>query len=186
MASSEIHAIGSVSGNQPRMRRIIEEAGQSFLSGTPLMVKTSTDGGMQAWDGTTTTNGIAGFSKEAASNLGVTGTAKTLSFGSVPYQASAVNIPRGAPLNDGRVEFEVAAFDTVFAGQVGPAQTVAATDVGKMYGMTIDADNHWYVDKTKTGASAVVEVVKLDPNDQSATPRGLYFVVVPPASQLSA
>lgn len=186
MASSEIHAIQSVSGNQPRMRRIIEEAGQTFLSGTPVEIKTSTDGGVIPWDGSTTPNLIAGFSKEAASNLGATGVAKTLAFGSVPYETSAVNIPRGAPLNDGRVEFEVATADTVFLGQVGPAQVTAASDVGKQYGLTIDADNHWYVDKTKTGANAVLTIVKLDPNDQSATPRGVYFVILPGFAQLVA
>lgn len=168
------------------MRRIIEEAGQVFLSGTPVEIKTSTDGGVIPWDGATAADAIAGFSKEAASNLGTTGVAKTLSFGSVPYETAAVNIPRGAPLNDGRVGFEVATPDTVFVGQVGPAQTTAASDVGKQYGLTIDADNHWFVDKTKTGASAVVEIVKLDPDDQSATPRGVYFIVMPAAAQLVA
>jgi hypothetical protein len=52
--------------------------------------------------------------------------------------------------------------------------------------MTIDADGHWYVDKTKTGASAVVQITKLDPEDQSATPRGVYFSVLPAAAQLVA
>jgi hypothetical protein len=186
VASIEIHSVQTTSGNQPRMRRIIEEAGQVFLSGVPVQVKTATDGGIIEWDGATVANALAGFAKEAASNLGVTGTAKTLSFGSVPNEASAVNIPRGAPLNDGRIGFEAADNDTVFLGQVGPAQTTAATDVGKQYGMTKDADNHWFVDKTKTGGSAILEIVKLDPNDQSATPRGVYFVILPAAAQITA
>ena len=201
MASSEIHSVQSVSGNQPRIRRVIEEAGQTLLSGTPVQI--AADGGVKAWDGSTVAAGIAGFSKEAGSNLSVIAPtpltttigiggpagaqgAKVLTFGSVPFEASAINIPRGAPINDGRIGFEVAVADTVFYGQVGPAQTTVASDVGKQYGMTIDADNHWFVDKTKTGGTVVAEIVKLDPNDLSASPRGVYFIILPSAAQLVA
>lgn len=194
MASAEIHSIQTVSGQQPRMRRIIEEAGQTFLPGTPVQVA-SGDGGLKAWDGTTITRGIAGFSKEAGNNLGALGVLpsaavpgkQSLVFGSVPYEASAQNI--GRPLfNDGRQGFEVAVEDTVFAAQVGPSQTTAATDVGVQYGMTIDSDNHWYVDKTKStvGTNTVCTVVKLDPEDQSSSPRGVYIVITTGAQQLVA
>jgi hypothetical protein len=202
VASAEIHAIQSVSGNQPRIRRIIEELGQVFLSGVPVQI-VAADGGVKEWDGATLSNAIAGFSKEAASNLAATPAspltttigiggpagaqgAKVLSFGAVPFETSALNIPRGAPLNDGRMGFEVATLDTIFYGQVGPAQNTVAGDVGKQYGMTKDADNHWFVDKTKTGANAVVIIVKLDPNDLSATPRGVYFTVLQSAAQVVA
>lgn len=196
MASAEIHAIGSVSGNQPRMRRIIEEAGQTFLSGVPVQI-VAADGGVREWDGATVAFGIAGFSKEPANNLAATPAtpttfsvgagSKTLTFGTVPNEASAANIPRGAPLNDGRMGFEAADLDTVFLGQVGPAQTTVAGDVGKQYGMTKDADGHWFVDKTKStvGTNTVVQIVKLDPNDISAAPRGVYFVVIFGAQQVS-
>jgi hypothetical protein len=184
MSSSEIHSIQSISGNQPRIRRIIEEAGQTFLAGTPLMKKAS-DGGMQAWDGATIALGIAGFSKEFGANLATTGVAQQQSFGSVPYESAAFNMSRPY-FNDGRTGFEEALSDTVFLGQVGPAQTAAPTDIGIQYGMTKDTDNHWFVDKTKTtvGTNTVVTVVKQDPNDQSASPRGVYFVVVPAAQQI--
>lgn len=191
MASIEIHSVQTLSGNQARVRRIIEEATQTFLQGTPVMI--AADGGVQAWDGVTIALGIAGFSLSAASNLTTLGVAKTLTFGTVPNESSAVNIPRGAPLNDGRVDFEVSTDDTIFKGQVGPSQTVAASDVGKQYGMTKDTDGHWYVDKTKTtvGTNTVVTVTKLDPIDQGgfplavapATPRGLYFQITPAAAQ---
>lgn len=192
MASSEIHSIQTISGNQPRIRRIIEEAGQTFLSGTPVNVA-SGDGGLQAWAGAATANTLAGFSKEAANNLAALGVVPTAAVnpspqpasGSVPNEPSALNITRPF-FRDGRIGFEAAAQDTVFAGQVGPSQTALATDVGVQYGMTKDADNHWFVDKTKTGASAVVEIVKLDPADQSATPRGVYFVVLPNFAQIVA
>jgi len=148
------------------------------------------DGGLKAWDGTTVTNGIAGFSQEAANNLAALGQTpqayatppQSLTFGKVPNEPSAQNI--GQPLfNDGRVGLEVSDQDNVFRAQVGPSQTTALTDVGASYGLTIDTDNHWYVDKTKTGASAVVKVTKLDPID---TTRGVWFVVLPGAAQLVA
>jgi len=193
MASAEIHAVGTVSGNQARMRRIIEEASQTFLVGVPVQIAAG-DGGLKEWDGTTLANAIAGFSKEAGNNLAALGVAPTaavpsaqsLTFGSVPFQTSAKNI--GRPLfNDGRIGFEVAEADNVFQGQINPTgQTLAATDVGKTYGMTKDSDGHWFVDKTKTGANAVVQIVKLDPGDQSSTPRGVYFVVLAAAAQLLA
>lgn len=194
MASQEIHSIQTVSGNQARMRRIIEEAGQTFLSGTPVQVAAG-DGGLKAWDGTTVARGIAGFSKEFGNNLAALGVLPTAavnptpqpSFGSVPFEPSAVNITRPF-FRDGRIGFEVAVEDTVFLGQVGPAQTAAPTDVGVQYGLTIDTDNHWFVDKTKStvGTNTVLTIVKLDPNDQSATPRGVYFVITTGAQQLIA
>jgi hypothetical protein len=191
LASAEIHSVQTISGNQPRMRRIIEEAGQTFLPGTPVQVAAG-DGGLKAWDGATVTRGIAGFSKEAGNNLAALGVIPTASVpgtqpsgGSVPFEASAQSITRPF-FRDGRSGFEVAVEDTVFLGQVGPSQTALATDVGVQYGMTIDADNHWFVDKTKStvGTNTVVTIIKLDPNDQSATPRGVYFVVTTGAQQL--
>lgn len=177
MASAEIHSIQSVSGNQPRIRRIIEEAGQTFKAGTPVII-TAADGGVSAWLGSIVAFGIAGFSKVAGANLGTTGVPQQQTFGSVPNESAAQNISRPY-FNDGRIDFEVATSDTVFLGQVGPSQTTAPGDVGKQYGLTIDSDGHWYVDKTKTtvGTNTCVEIVKLDPNDQSASPRGVYFVV---------
>jgi hypothetical protein len=54
--------------------------------------------------------------------------------------------------------------------------------------MTKDGDNHWFVDKTKStvGTNTVVTIARLDPNDQSATPRGVYFTVATAAAQLVA
>lgn len=195
MASIEIHSVQTVSGNQARVRRIIEDDGQTFLQGVPVSIEAA-DGGVQEWDGVTIAFGIAGFSLSAGSNLTTTGVAKTLTFGSVPNETSAVNIPRGAPLNDGRVDFETATDDTVFRGQVGPSQTALATDVGISYGMTKDSDGHWYVDKTKTtvGTNTVCTITKLDPTDQGGyplsvpptAPRGVYFTINPANQQLVA
>lgn len=178
MSSIEIHAVRTGSGNQPAVRRIIEELTQTFLPGTPVII-TAADGGVAVWGGNpAATPLIAGLSLETASSLAATGVAKTLTFGKVPNEAAAVNIPRGAPLNDGRVGFEVANSDSVFKGQVGPIQTTAVTDVGLVYGLTLDADGHWYVDKTKVtiNVDACVKVVGLDQFD---TTRGVFFQVVP-------
>ncbi len=193
MASSEIHMVQTTSGNQPRMRRIIEEATQTFLSGVPVQIATA-DGGVKEWDGTTVTDGIAGFSKEAANNLAALGVIPTASvpgsqpsLGSVPFEPSAQSITRPF-FRDGRIGFETADSDTIFLAQVGPAQVAVASDVGKHYGMTKDTDNHWFVDRTKVtvGTNTVCTIVKLDPNDQSASPRGVYIVIDDAAAQLIA
>ncbi len=188
MASTEIHSVQTTSGNQARIKRIIEEAGQTFLSGTPVQVAAG-DGGLQAWvQGATK---IAGFAKEPGNNLAALGVVPTAAVnpnpqpsfgGSVPFEASAVNISRPA-FRDGRIGFEVATPDTIFQGQVGPAQTALSTDVGVTYNLTKDADNHWFVDKTNV-ANLVATIVKLDPNDQSAAPRGVYFVITPAFQQI--
>lgn len=183
MASQIISSVQSISGNQPRIRRIIEEAGQTALSGVPVQIN-ATDGGVQEWDGTTVVTGIAGFSKEFFNNLTTTGVAKQITQGTVPYQSAAANIQRPF-FDDGRIGLEVANQDTVFQGQVGPAQTALVSDIGKQYGMTKDSDGHWFVDKTKTtvGTNTVVTIVNLNPDDQSATPRGVYFQVTIGAAQ---
>jgi hypothetical protein len=186
VASIEIHSVQTVSGNQARVRRIVEDDLQTFLQGVPVQLDV-VDSTIQEWDGVTILQGIAGFSLSYASNLVTAGVPKTLTFGTVPNETSAVNIPRGAPLNDGRIDFEVASDDTVFRGQVGPAQTLTQANVGKQYGLTKDTDGHWYVDLTKltVGTNTVVTIVKLDPTDQGgfplatppATPRGVYFQI---------
>jgi hypothetical protein len=185
LASSLMNSIQTVSGNQPAIRRIIEKNGQTFLAGTPVMID-SGSGGIKAWDGTTIPQGIAGITKEFGANLATTGVPQQQSFGSVPNESAARNYSRPY-FNDGKNGFEVANEDTIFEGQVGPAQTALVTDVGVEYGMTIDSDGHWYIDKTKTtvGTNTVAVIVKLDPDDQSATPRGVYFKIIKAAQQLS-
>jgi len=135
------------------------------------------------WAGTIVTNqvgAIIGMSKEQSANLASAGVAQQQTFGSVPNEALAVNISRPY-FNDGRTGIEVADADTIFLAQVGPAQTASQANIGVQYGMTKDSDNHWYVDTAKTtvGTNTCCIVVKQDPNDQSATPRGVYirFVV---------
>jgi hypothetical protein len=181
MASAAIQEIQSTTQQQPTITRTIEMAGQTFQIGVPLMVNV-TNGGLMEWDGTTVANGIAGISKSPGANLATTGVAQTMATRqTVPNQPLAVVIPVGAPLNDGRTDIAIAVQSTVFQGQVGPTQTTLPTDLTVQYGMTKDTDNHWYVDKTKTGtAAAVVKIVKLDFWD---TLRGVHFVFLPSAIQ---
>lgn len=183
MATALIQERSTVSGNQPRMQRMPEKVGQTFKSGTPLQVDTTTTpSSLKAWDGTTVTAGIAGVAKEFGANLATTGVAQDQSFGSVQNEANAVNKSRPY-FNDGQTGIILAIADNTFYGQVGPSQTTATNDVGKQYGMTIDSDGHWFVDKTKTGASAVVTIIGLDPWD---TARGVIFVFMAAASQIPA
>lgn len=181
MASIEIHSVQTVSGNQPRMRRMAEKAGQTYLAGTPVFID-ATGFVLAVVSPATTAVPFAGFSKDFGANLAASGVAQQQTFGSVPNQAAAVNISRPY-FNDGNTGFEMCEQDTVFLGQVGPAQTALITDIGTTVGLTKDADNHWFLDKTAAGANKVATIVKLDPNDQSATPRGVYFVIVPAAFQ---
>lgn len=185
--SIEIHAVRTVSGNQPSMRRLPEGATQTFLAGTPVTYDpTGGTGGLKVWGGSDVTDNILGFSAEAASNLTTENTAKTLTFGSVPNQSAAVNIPRGAPLNDGKCGVEIAVLDSVFYGQLGKnggaatdEYASATTSISQTYGLTLDGDGHWYVDLNKTDA---VRIVGVNPND----PRGVYFVVLDTVRQILA
>lgn len=188
-----IQPVSTFSGNQYRGRRIIEEAAQTFKLGT--VVALAADGGVQAWGGATLTGAQGspiGISYEAASNLGatgsgapapnqpVTGLGSAITFGSVPNEASAKNIPHGAPFNDGRVGFFVGNVDVIYSatfGNAGNAATPLATDVGVGYGLTIDTGgNFWYVDKSKTGASAAVKVIGLDLRDAPAAGTRVLFI----------
>jgi hypothetical protein len=103
--------VESISGNQFRAQRLIEEATQTFLAGTVVTI--SADGGISAWGGATVSGAIGspvGISYEAASNLATTGKgaptpfspltgigAAVGLFGSVQNEPLAVNISHGAP-----------------------------------------------------------------------------------------
>jgi hypothetical protein len=184
-----IQPVESISGNQFRAYRLIEESAQTFQAGTPVSIAAG-DGGVQAWVANTQgpgQGGVAGISYEAASNLASTGLgaptpfspflglgAAIGTFGSVPNQASAKNIAHGAPFNDGRVGFIIPAADVIFSctfGNAGNAATPLNTDVGKQYGLTLDtAGKFWYVDKAKVtaGTNTAVTIIGLDLRDVPA------------------
>jgi hypothetical protein len=178
-------------------RHIIEEATQTFVAWTPVQLN-GTDGGVQAWDGTTVTAGIAGFASENASNLATTGVGAPQGFTPVlgpgstigSYAANAnqplaVITPSLVPINDGGISFVVAAPFMVFVGAVGTSgqAAIATTNAmrGTKAGLTIDTNGYWYVDTSKTNT---VVIVDLDPRDAVGTVGGrVWFVVQTAAAQ---
>jgi hypothetical protein len=192
--------------NSFMVRAQIEEAGQTFVYGTPVMVKAA-DGGLQAWDGTTVAFGIAGIMAEIiANNLGSTGSGAPVGFspvlgiGSVvgnytanSNQPSAVITPPMVPMSDGRLRFFVASQTTVFRAKIGTSVSVtpiatAQTQVGAAFGLTKDSGNNfWYVDTNKTGANAVLQIVGIDPREPIGTVGGhVLFVFLNSAIQIIA
>jgi len=192
--------------NSFMVRAQIEEAGQTFVYGTPVQVKAA-DGGLQAWDGATLTNGIAGIMAEiVANNLGATGSGAPVGFspilgiGSVvgnyaanPNVPSAVITPPMVPMSDGRLRFFVASITTVFRAKIGTSATntpvaTAQTQVGAIFGLTKDPGNSfWFADTNKVGANAVLEIVGIDPREPIGTVGGhVLFVFLNAAIQIIA
>jgi hypothetical protein len=178
---------------------IVEESGQTAVAWTPVMLN-GTDGGVQAWDGSSLTNAIAGFNMQNFANLATTGAGApngitgVLGPGSVigsypanPNEPLAVILPPGVPISDGFMYFVPAINEVVFVGVLGNAGVAIATAnsyVGKSYGLTKDPVNaYWYVDISKTGASAAVRIKQLDPRDAVGTVGGrVWFTVLAAAS----
>jgi hypothetical protein len=180
-----------------------EKAGQTFVAGTPVQLNA---GVVQAWDGATIAAGIAGVTFIDASNLATDGAGAaapfgsigfpgtSVTFGTVPNEASAVNIPRGAPFSTGQTLFAAARQETIFQGQFDNANhtdaasiTPVQSDIGKHYGLTRGSDGKtWYVDKNKTtdGTNTVLEIVALDPIAGSVPNANVWFVFLQSASQV--
>jgi len=157
----------------PVIRRRLEKLTQTFLLGTPVQVDTGT-GFMQACAAITSvaTALIAGISAEYGANLTSSGVAKTLTYGSVQNQSSAVLIPIGAPPNDGTTGFYQSTDDMIFVGILGNSNTaanatIAQTDLGALFGLTKDAgNNYWYIDNfitTAANGGCVVITELIDP-----------------------
>lgn len=155
-------------GNLFSIMRLKEKASNTQLQGTPCFVdttgfcleRTAIDDGTKV---------VAGITLEIASNLTTSGVPKTLTYGSVQNQSSAVNIPMGAPLEDGTLGFYVANSNSLFSGKTDTAHLLAQTDIGgiagtSLFGITKDATTgFWFVDTTITAVAsgACVEVVEL-------------------------
>lgn len=178
-----------------------ELAGQTFLFGSPVQLDST--GYTKAWDGTTISttgnSGIVGVAESFGLNLGtngagaptppwggITGSGAIQTYGSVPNQPSAVNIALGTPISDGRTLFISVEQDNVFeaifdnaGGSVAADYTPVQSDIGKQYGLTKDSNGYWYVDKSKTGASAVVQIVGINPVDGSIVNAKVRFVFIP-------
>jgi hypothetical protein len=178
---------------QAVIRRLAEKATQTFLIGTPVQVDAGT-GFIQACAAivSAATALIAGFATEPGNNLSSSGVAKTLTYGSVQNQSSAVLIPVGAPPNDGTMGFHEAVDSTIFVGVKGDGAdgtlaTIAQTDLGAIYGLTKDAgNNYWYIDHNITTVNGGACVQITDLIDAVGTLNGkLGFKVLHAAQQLS-
>lgn len=174
------------------MRALIEEAGQNFKYGHPVMIA-SGDGGVQIWNATVGAGGlIAGIAAQDAQNLGTTGAGAPSGFSPIlgagssigsfaanPNQALAVITPPMVPITDGYNYFFIAGPTTVFRAKYGTTNNPTATTnqlVGTSLGMTKDTgNNYWYIDSAKTGANAVANIVGLDPLDPVGTVGGHVF-----------
>jgi len=188
-----IGSVESVTGLTPFTQALLEKSGQTFKYGVPVQLNA---GYIQQWDGTTLTAGIAGFSLTTGLNLasngkgapgafsqiGPPGTIQT--YGNVPNQPSASNIAVGAPISDGRTLLEAAVAGTIFeatydnsTGTVAADYTPTQAQIGTQFGLTIDASGQFYVDggKTTAGTNTCVELVGINPIDQTAT-GGVYIV----------
>lgn len=182
----------AVNGSQAPMRRIAEKLTQTFKQGVPVQVDAAS-GFLQecATINNAATAVIAGMSSEAGSNLTSSGVAKTLTQGTPFNQASAAIIPLGAKLNDGTCGLFQALDSVVFQGVVGNSNdgtiaTIAATDLGAIFGLTKDAGNgQWYVDKNITTVAGGACVVVVELVDAVGTLNGkVNFKVLTAAQQL--
>jgi hypothetical protein len=186
-----IKQVKTTSGNAPITTGAYEEAAsQTWAPGAPVML--DGNGRLVVWDGTSLTNGILGVAPYNGNNLasaglghpvepfGSVGQGASLTFSSVPNQASAVNIPMGAPMVDGRHVIYFANEDTWFEAQIdnsaAGAYATALTQLGKAYGLTADASSpaQWYVDlnKSTSGVNTCVVVMALNPLDPIGTNGG--------------
>lgn len=174
------------------VKAIIEESGQTFKYGHPVMIA-SGDGGVQIWDGSVGAGHlIAGVAAQDAQNLATTGAGAPSGFSPVlgpgssigsfaanGNQSLAVITPPMVPITDGFSYFFIASPTTVFRAKYGTTNNPTATTnqlVGTLLGMTKDTgNNYWYVDSAKTGASACLTIVGLDPLDPVGTVGGHVF-----------
>jgi hypothetical protein len=174
-----IRQVQEKAGTTPFTNALPEKAGQTFKFGTPVQFEGS--GFVQAWDGTTYAAGILGVAESFGQNLGsdglgapvppfggITGPIAIQTYGSVPNQPNAQNIAIGTPVADGRTLYmepnPANIFQALFDnsnGTVAADWTPTNADIGVSYGLSVDANGYWYVDKYKTGGSAVLQVVGL-------------------------
>jgi hypothetical protein len=188
----------------PLTKALAEVASSTFKFGTP--VQNNGSGFARAWDGTTITAGIMGFAESFGQNLSSSGKGAPgypfgpigppgaiQTYGSVPNEASAVNIALGTPIADGRTLYVAANDDNVFqgvfdnsTGTVAADYTPVQADIGASYGLTVDTSGFWYVDKGKTGGSAVLQIVGINPLDGFIVNARVLFKILPASQQPAA
>lgn len=185
----------------PLTNAILELAAQTFKFGTPVQL--TAGGFVQAWDGATVTAGILGIAESFGQNLAtngagfptlpfapVSGPIAISTYGFVPNEPSAVNIALGTPVAEGRTLYIEANDDNVFeaiydnaAGTVPANYTPTQATIGAKLGLTVDTNGFWYVDANKTGGSAVLQVVGINPIDGFIVNARVRFKFLPAAEQ---
>lgn len=176
-----IIAVSTISGNQEKIQHYLENAGETFLNGTPVSL--DANGNTTAWGGVDLTQSIIGISILPGLNLASDGEGASPIFGSVGFpggaptvgsvvnQPSAVNLAHGTPFTDGTTTVQLAVLDTIFEAQVdassGSTYNATIALVGTQRGLTIDATGHWYVDlaKSTAGTNTAVVITSLNPQD---------------------
>lgn len=161
-----VYKVKGSSDSLPETQRLPQKASLTIKRGTPVVLSSGYLIERTAVDGTTKV--IAGITDQPGDNLASDGTAPVggsgVTYGSVPNQSSAKNIPIGAPMADGLMGCVIAGDDTIFVAATDDAHTTAVTDLGTIYGLTKDsASGNWFVDTTITAAAsgACVEVTDL-------------------------
>lgn len=149
----------------PQQKRLPEGASKTFKVGVPVVLTTGAIAESGVITGAAT---IVGFSSEPAHNLTTLGTAPIggsgTTFGSVPNQSSAVNVPIGAPMADGNCGVYIASNETIFQGKTASNYTITGATRGAIFGLTKDSGTaQWFVDTDITAANsgAILEVVDL-------------------------
>ena len=157
-----VRRLMNVNAVTPPSDRYLEDVTQTFKRGVPVCLVLGLIQESGTIDGVDDT--IAGFSDEFGHNLTVAGTAQNLTYGNVQNQPSAVLIPVGAPLSDGRVQVNIASNLVHFIGKTDDAHALAVADIGSLFGLTKDvASGQWFVDTTITTSAGggLVEVTHL-------------------------
>jgi hypothetical protein len=174
--------VSTISGNQEHIFNYLEGSGQTFNQGTPVVISagaviastsplstTNLTAGICAYPG----HNLASAGKGASpvfGSIGFPGGAPT--FGSIPTQPSAVNLPHGSPYVDGLMLTYQSVLDTIFEVQVdnstGASFTAGVADVGKFAALVTDANNWWYLDRNTIAATAGTlpcRILSLNPQD---------------------
>ena len=202
-----IISVQNTTNSTPLTNAQLEAASQTFKFGTPVEINTS--GYIQAWDGTTVTNGIWGIAESFGQNLAsagagfpttafapVSGPIAIQTYGSVPNEASAVNIALGTPVAEGRTLAVLAVDQNYFLGvfddstgttsaNYTPTQADFAPGSNE-FGLTIDSNGYWYIDASKTGGAAVVQLIQPYPQDGLIVNARVIFKFLQAASQINA
>lgn len=137
----------------PQTKRFPQAASLSIKRGTPVVLSSGTL--VERTAISSTAGVVAGICDQPGDSLGTAGTApfggSGTTFGSVPNQTSAVNIPIGAPPADGLMGCIIANDLTEFQGVTDGAHTTAASDIGSIFGITKDSTTgNWFIDTTIT------------------------------------